>query len=183
MLPPRRYISISGLTLGALFILYNCIPANSPEIFVSPIDSTTTPQSNSQSNLSLADEPDWYDSSETVTAVLPSATKPDNSKFRWSELPQHYPLYSFTPLPTGDATLLPRIQHVFDSESRKSRATREARRDAVLGNFTHAWRGYKTHAWLEDEVGPLTGKSFNHFGGWVRSLDVQRYNSTQRRAY
>ncbi|TVY84057.1 Mannosyl-oligosaccharide 1,2-alpha-mannosidase MNS1 [Lachnellula suecica] len=38
------------------------------------------------------------------------------------------------------------------------------------GNFTHAWNGYKTHAWLRDEVMPLSGGSHDPFGGWAATL-------------
>lgn len=41
---------------------------------------------------------------------------------------------------------------------------------AVKESFTHAWEGYKAHAWLRDEVGPLSGISRNTFGGWAATL-------------
>lgn len=101
----------------------------------------------------------------------PSSSSSSSSSFRWSQVPQHYPVSSFAPLPSGgDATALPRIQHAFRAESADARATRQARLGAVRGNFTRAWHGYRQYAWLKDEVGPLSGQSFDHFGGWAASL-------------
>ena len=43
-------------------------------------------------------------------------------------------------------------------------------------SFVHSWEGYKRHAWLQDEVAPLTAEYKNDFGGWgatlVDSLDT-----------
>lgn len=44
------------------------------------------------------------------------------------------------------------------------------RRDAVRESFTHSWEGYKKHAWLRDEVGPITGQYKDTFGGWAATL-------------
>jgi mannosyl-oligosaccharide alpha-1,2-mannosidase len=40
----------------------------------------------------------------------------------------------------------------------------------VKSNFTHAWNGYKQHAWMSDELKPLSGGSHNPFGGWAATL-------------
>lgn len=37
-------------------------------------------------------------------------------------------------------------------------------------SFVHVWEGYKTHAWFQDEVGPLSGDPRNWFGGWAATL-------------
>lgn len=37
-------------------------------------------------------------------------------------------------------------------------------------SFTHSWEGYKKHAWLRDEVAPLTGRYKDTFGGWAATL-------------
>ena len=44
------------------------------------------------------------------------------------------------------------------------------RRDAVKESFAHSWGGYKKHAWLRDEVAPLSGKYKDTFGGWAATL-------------
>ncbi|KAL1301490.1 hypothetical protein AAFC00_005735 [Neodothiora populina] len=79
-------------------------------------------------------------------------------------------------LPTGSAEPLPRIQNVFEPETALQKLEREERLDAVKKSFIHSWEGYKRHAWLQDEVTPLTGEFKNGFGGWgatlVDSLDT-----------
>lgn len=37
-------------------------------------------------------------------------------------------------------------------------------------SFMHSWDGYKKHAWLRDEVTPLSGKYRDTFGGWAATL-------------
>jgi len=53
---------------------------------------------------------------------------------------------------------------------------RQTRLAAVKEAFVHSWEGYKRNAWLQDEVGPVSGQSNNGFGGWgatlVDSLDT-----------
>ena len=90
--------------------------------------------------------------------------------FRWENVPQHYPVSSFAPVPSSKPASLPRIQYPFKKESEQERKVREDRQNLVLRNFTHSWRGYKEHAWLKDEAGPLSGKAYDRFGGWAASL-------------
>ncbi|KAF2456528.1 class I alpha-mannosidase-like protein [Lineolata rhizophorae] len=93
-------------------------------------------------------------------------------------LPQRNPVTSMTPLPTGLPLPLPRIQHDFaqNSETWRERYTREKRQATVKHSFEHAWNGYKKHAWMQDEVMPVSGSFRNVFGGWgatmVDSLDT-----------
>lgn len=92
-----------------------------------------------------------------------------DGQFHWANVAQQYPPPSYRRLPP------PRekgrlVQHQDWKETPEQKLVREQRRNAVLGNFTHAWKGYKTHAWLKDEVGPLTGTSYDVFGGWAASL-------------
>ena len=42
--------------------------------------------------------------------------------------------------------------------------------DKVRESFAHSWKGYKSHAWLKDEVSPLSGESRDSFGGWAATL-------------
>jgi hypothetical protein len=44
------------------------------------------------------------------------------------------------------------------------------RREAVRNSFIHSWQGYKDHAWLHDEVQPVSGQKANPFGGWAATL-------------
>jgi len=40
----------------------------------------------------------------------------------------------------------------------------------VEESFVHSWTGYKEHAWLRDEVAPLSGQYKDTFGGWAATL-------------
>ncbi|RDW85195.1 alpha-1,2-mannosidase-5 [Coleophoma cylindrospora] len=62
------------------------------------------------------------------------------------------------------------IQHIFGPESASARAIRTDRQRQVRDAFVHAWNGYKKHAWLHDEVMPLTGGSRDPFVGWAATL-------------
>ncbi|KAH9825228.1 family 47 glycoside hydrolase [Melampsora americana] len=50
------------------------------------------------------------------------------------------------------------------------------RQEWVTRAFSHAWEGYKKHAWGFDEMRPLTNKGVNTFNGWgstiIQSLDT-----------
>ncbi|KAI0136616.1 glycoside hydrolase [Xylariales sp. AK1849] len=80
------------------------------------------------------------------------------------------------PLPTGKPLALPKVQASFGKEATRDRETRLQRQDAVKSAFKHCWKAYGEHAWLEDEVAPISGSSKNTFGGWgatlVDSLDT-----------
>jgi mannosyl-oligosaccharide alpha-1,2-mannosidase len=73
-------------------------------------------------------------------------------------------------LPSAIPNSIPRIQADFVKESVEDRILRLAKLDAIKGNFTHAWQGYKDHAWLRDEVMPLSGRPHDPFGGWAATL-------------
>jgi mannosyl-oligosaccharide alpha-1,2-mannosidase len=104
-----------------------------------------------------------------LSKVPPSADYSDN-KFRWANVPQKFPVTSMRTVPTSISKSIPRIQHDFGKEPATERKVRIARLNAVKGNFTHAWKGYKDHAWLRDEVMPLSGGSHDPFGGWAATL-------------
>jgi mannosyl-oligosaccharide alpha-1,2-mannosidase len=101
--------------------------------------------------------------------IHPPADYEDN-KFRWANVPQNFPVSSMKALPTSISKHIPRIQHNFKKESAAERKVRMMRLNEVKGNFTHAWKGYKEHAWLRDEVMPLSGSPHDPFGGWAATL-------------
>ncbi|CAD6449023.1 c7d7560b-c2b7-4912-afd1-c7cd5cdc403c [Sclerotinia trifoliorum] len=112
----------------------------------------------------------YQESYDRTEPIVQSAPKEGGNKFRWSEVPHSFPVTDFIPLPTNPATAIPRIQHQFGKESQAEKSVRLARLEAVKSNFTHAWNGYVSHAWLKDEVMPLSGGSMDPFGGWAASL-------------
>ncbi|KAI9712087.1 MAG: hypothetical protein M1820_001796 [Bogoriella megaspora] len=105
-------------------------------------------------------------------STVPIATPTDKKRIDWSNLTQRYPVptQSMIPLPTGKPAQIPTIQHNFSKESRSERKAREARRKAVYESFLHSYKGYQKHAWLQDEVSPLSGGYKNGFGGWGATL-------------
>lgn len=102
----------------------------------------------------------------------PPVSSDENVHYFWAQVPQRYPAKEIRHLPQSVPKSIPTIQHSFSSshESKEARKVRTARLEAVKGNFTHAWQGYKTHAWGSDEVAPLSGAAQNPFGGWAATL-------------
>lgn len=90
--------------------------------------------------------------------------------FQWKEVPEQYPVKSPMPLPAGAPKDLPRIQFKFKKETPSQKVTRERRKDEVKEVFVRSWNAYKKHAWLHDEVMPISGGSKDTFGGWGASL-------------
>jgi len=100
-----------------------------------------------------------------------STTLHDGKKFHWACVATKYPVSSMKSLPsTIGPNKIPQIQAKIPKETSSDRAIRLSRLDAVKGNFTHAWEGYKSHAWLRDEVMPLSGRPHDPFGGWAATL-------------
>lgn len=74
------------------------------------------------------------------------------------------------PLPSGTPAAIPKIQHDFGIETQGNKEERERRLAAVKRTFLHSWEGYKKHAWLQDEVTPVSGGYKNSFGGRAATL-------------
>lgn len=100
----------------------------------------------------------------------------DDGKFHWEDVPVHYPVKSLTSLPTASPKKLPKVQFNFPAETSDHAAVRRERQAAVKATFQRCWQAYTEHAWMMDEVTPITGNVKNGFGGWaatlVDSLDV-----------
>jgi mannosyl-oligosaccharide alpha-1,2-mannosidase len=82
----------------------------------------------------------------------------------------YYQVSSFIPLPPGSAIAIPKIQHKFEPEDATARAIREKRLAAVREALGHSWKGYEEHAWLFDEVIPISGGYRTTNGGWGASM-------------
>ena len=95
---------------------------------------------------------------------------PKQPQFRWKDVKQRFPVDAIRPLPGGPPQPIPRIQHVFKIETPEQKQEQASRQAAVKQSFLHSWNGYTTHAWLQDEVAPLTGEYKNGFGGWAATL-------------
>jgi len=102
---------------------------------------------------------------------LTKSTPNKDGGFQWKDREEQYPVSAITPLPTGKPKPIPTIQHQFAPELNSSRTVEiKRRRDAVQKSFDRAWEGYKNHAWMKDELAPISGSSRNPFGGWAATL-------------
>ncbi|KAK4157125.1 glycoside hydrolase [Chaetomidium leptoderma] len=90
------------------------------------------------------------------------------STFDWTSVTQQYPVSSIRPLPTDRPKQFPPIQHAFSGYVHDTTAKR--RQQAVRAAFIRNWDSYKKHAWLRDELTPVSGKGKTTFGGWAATL-------------
>ncbi|EKD14224.1 class 1 alpha-mannosidase 1a [Drepanopeziza brunnea f. sp. 'multigermtubi' MB_m1] len=90
----------------------------------------------------------------------------------WERQKEHFPVPpgSVIKLPTGVPVKIPKIQHVFNDETTDAKINREKRQTKVKEEFMKAWTGYKSKAWLHDELSPVSGKFRDPFCGWAATL-------------
>ncbi|KAL2267153.1 hypothetical protein VTJ83DRAFT_4430 [Remersonia thermophila] len=90
----------------------------------------------------------------------------------WSQVPQHYPPSAVRGLPRGKPVRFPRVQAAkFPAEASGTRRRQlRERRAAVKRTMARCWGAYRKHAWLADEVTPVSGGPKNPFGGWGATL-------------
>jgi mannosyl-oligosaccharide alpha-1,2-mannosidase len=96
----------------------------------------------------------------------------------WQKASERYPVptVSLIQLPSAKSKPLPKIQFNFKKESPSQKADRESKLDIIRSVAKRSWKGYKEHAWLKDELSPVSGNSRDPFAGWgatlVDSLDT-----------
>ena len=150
-LPARRWLFVGVLGAALVYALFNFTTWRS-------IPTRTGLQSGEQS-------------SGSNPLAKPSNTHSNEGAFRWKDLQPQYPVASLKTLPSGPTVKIPKIQHDFKSkETPETKSIREARLQAVKQSFEHAWKGYKQHAWMKDEVSPISGGYRDTFGGWAATL-------------
>jgi len=92
------------------------------------------------------------------------------SSFDWNTVKEFNPVQPpLTPLPKGKPKASRRIQHNFDAKASNDPVS-NARRVVVRNAFIRSWDSYKKHAWLRDELMPVSGGAKNTFGGWAATL-------------
>lgn len=115
-----------------------------------------------------------YASYHSTAQQLPLFVRPPpryDASFDWSSRKDIFPVQERLELPTSDAVLpIPNIQHRPVAESPEQARVRESRLLEVKNAFLHAWNGYREHAWLQDELAPVSGGAKNTFGGWAATL-------------
>ncbi|KIV88332.1 hypothetical protein PV10_08024 [Exophiala mesophila] len=146
---PRRWPWLVGLALFSIFLLYHLHESRS----LSPTPNTVADDSNSP-----------------LTNPYQPPPVSDDGHFHWEHRPTHYPLNSLTPLPTGQPKPLPRVQHSFGPESAADREVRLSRQSKVKETLIKAWQSYRIHAWMYDELSPISGQPRTSFGGWAATL-------------
>lgn len=90
--------------------------------------------------------------------------------FVWRRIKQHYPVKTFIPLPRRKVDRLPKVQAEFREETAADKETRLKRQSSIKAAFGRSWEAYKKHAWLRDELTPVSGKEKDPFGGWGATL-------------
>ncbi|KAL2258889.1 hypothetical protein VTK26DRAFT_7622 [Humicola hyalothermophila] len=88
----------------------------------------------------------------------------------WRNFKPRHPVTDMRPLPTGQPLELPKIQNQFGPESDSEREVRLKRRDAVKAAMKRCWSSYRKHAWMSDELRPVSGGKRDPFGGWSATL-------------
>src|SRR5271154_801495 len=83
---------------------------------------------------------------------------------------ERFPVTNLIPFPTGQATVVGKIQYDFEPEDLETKLRRESRLNIVKEAMVHATKGYMEHAWLKDEVAPVTGGYRTTLGGWALTL-------------
>lgn len=107
---------------------------------------------------------------QPIPQPIPSTESTPTQHHRWKDHSIKYPVASLTSLPSGSPILIPRIQFASKAGDAKSKEIRENRLQVVKEAFEHSWKGYKEHAWLKDEVAPVTGGYRSTVGGWGATL-------------
>jgi mannosyl-oligosaccharide alpha-1,2-mannosidase len=110
------------------------------------------------------------DSRQPQPQPPPSTDSATTHDHKWHERPLKYPVASLVSLPTGKPLAIPNVQFSFEAENATSKSIRVGRLEIVKEAFIHSWEGYKSQAWLKDEVSPITGGYRSTFGGWGATL-------------
>ncbi|KAK4656510.1 hypothetical protein QC762_204900 [Podospora pseudocomata] len=97
-------------------------------------------------------------------------------RIEWSKLKSNYPVQDMRQFPKASPQWLPKVQKFIETEPAAERQVRLERRDAVKKVFQRCWNSYRKHAWMSDEIMPISGGKRDVFGGWgatlVDSLDT-----------
>ncbi|GKT48620.1 endoplasmic reticulum mannosyl-oligosaccharide 1,2-alpha-mannosidase [Colletotrichum spaethianum] len=96
-------------------------------------------------------------------------TEQDESYF-WKTAKVSHRVPQLQQLPIAPSVRFPQIQAHFPPETSVQRRVREERQQAIKQAFSKAWASYRKHAWLSDELTPVSGGRRNTFGGWAATL-------------
>lgn len=91
-------------------------------------------------------------------------------KFDWGLRKEDYPVDDYRPIPAPYSKGLPKVQHESIAESPSRASERRGRQEQVKAALQRCWASYREHAWLHDELAPLSGGARDPFGGWAATL-------------
>lgn len=89
------------------------------------------------------------------------------SSYDWSKNPVYYPPAGALKLPEGKPKAFPPVQA---PANKAASDTAEERKAEVKKAFVKSWEAYKTYAWTQDELKPLSRKGKQSFSGWSAQL-------------
>ncbi|TWU78182.1 hypothetical protein ED733_007733 [Metarhizium rileyi] len=164
----RRHRVFIVLAVAIVLLLYHLLATSCHVQQPSPVGvKRPQPQAKLPASYQLDDTP--VAAAEGQTTSHPS---PDPTKLRWTKPKQHFPLAkeNIITLPTGIAKSIPRIQHVFPPEAEGPRQKRLKRQAMVKEEIQRSWAGYRKHAWMHDELLPVSNGSRDPFCGWAATL-------------
>jgi mannosyl-oligosaccharide alpha-1,2-mannosidase len=104
------------------------------------------------------------------TAPVAYPANGNDGLLHWTKRPEKYPVDHYNIPPRGAAHKVHAIQARFSPETPEAKEIREIRQTAVKEAFLHSWNGYKTRAWMMDELSPISGSWRSSFGGWGATL-------------
>ncbi|KAK8106952.1 glycosyl hydrolase family 47 [Apiospora kogelbergensis] len=102
--------------------------------------------------------------------VITDPTVLNDDSYFWRKRPTRHPVASLRSFPTGKPLALPKVQASLPKENASDKQLRLQRQKAVETAFMRCWTSYSKHAWLQDELTPLSGAARNPFGGWAATL-------------
>lgn len=122
----------------------------------------------SQEEPVAAEDPESSPSQSETTASEETPAE----KVHWVKQPEKFPLRDgkMAKLPSGAPKAIPKIQFDFPAESAEAKVTREKRLQNITSEIERSWAGYRQHAWMHDELSPVSGDHRDPFCGWAATL-------------
>lgn len=116
----------------------------------------------------------WYEELAPGMHTTPSTTTTTSTTTypHWQKFSEHFPVAAedLILLPTGTPKAIPKIQFDFPKESPAAKEKREGRLAEIKSEMKRAWNGYRTYAWMHDEISPVTKLFRDPFCGWAATL-------------
>ncbi|KAI1868026.1 uncharacterized protein JN550_006514 [Neoarthrinium moseri] len=109
---------------------------------------------------------------QTTAETKTRATTTTTTTAHWQKPTEIFTIApeSIISLPTGKPKAIPKVQHGFKQETAEARDQREGRLAKVKSEMKRAWDGYRSYAWMHDELSPVTQKFRDPFCGWAATL-------------